>query len=133
MIDTGKFNEAIEILNSLPDEAGVVIKHIEDAGTEGDIRILSVEFKDQTIILRFVFDDTEEREEMFAMLLAKGAVLLRYFVQSAFDKGVDREDLLDAFNIVFNSLIKEVRELRDLISSEQEDAHDDEPPTVGEK
>lgn len=106
-----------KILDDLPVEEGLVtMKAIADD------RTWFVEFPGQTITLKFMFDDNEEHERAYADLIANGFALLSYF----FNDSLENVDLLKAFQVTFNSLMKKIGELEDQVLLDEAEKEKDE-------
>lgn len=130
MINEANLRLAASIIDPLPPEKGTVsFSERKDPSGETQ-RVWSVEFSNQTILLEFVFDDSEKRERAFAELLAYGSNLLVFFARGYSDAELEVDSILGAFEIVFNATMRQYREAVSMIPKES--IPDDDIPTVGE-
>jgi hypothetical protein len=129
MISYALLSEAIHFGNVLLDCRGIVVQSVGDNGD----REWSVELPGQTIILRFVFDDTIEREREFASLLANGTFLLSELSHGYMENKEKSDELLTAFYITFGALMKEKVDLINEIANRPNEEPEEVYGTVGER
>jgi len=117
MIDPASLKLAERIVSNLPvtEGEGIVTRSDRIDSNGEPQRVWSVEFLDQTILLEFVFDDTVEREMVWADLLARGGPLIMYLASQCVHQQTSLEEMMVAFKVAFTTTLNEFHDAQQLL------------------